>query len=115
MTDYRTMFSGMAALQAAAATTAAAIMVRAFDVALREGARVTQALFAVQPAARGTGAGMQEIPMLHLAASYGECVRGFAALPRVSALVFLGELDRIRGPRAVPGKAGAAGADGAPR
>jgi hypothetical protein len=105
------MLSGMAALQAAAATTAAAITVRCLEVALREGARP---LFAGQPAAPGTGPSMQEMPILRLAASYGEWVRGVAALPRVSALIFLGELDRIRGPRSAPGKAGAAAIDGAP-
>jgi hypothetical protein len=98
MTDYRTMLSVMAAVQAAAATAAVAVSVRAFELALREAER---ALFAGWPAAPGAGRGMHEMPMLSPAESYAEWVRGFAALPRVSALMFLGELDRIRGPRAV--------------
>jgi hypothetical protein len=110
MTDYRTMLSSMAALQAAAAMTATAITVRSIEVGLREGARLTRTLLAGQPR---VGVGMQEQPILRLVDGYAECVREFAALPRVSALIFLGALDRIRGPRAAPGKAGAAAADGA--
>jgi len=102
MTDYRTMLSGMAALQAAAATASVAITARSLEVALREAERVTRTLLAGRPAASGAAAGMQEMPLLRLAEGYAEWVRGFAALSRVSALIFLGELDRIRGPRAVP-------------
>src|SRR5262249_1393576 len=102
MTDYRTMFSGMAALQAAAATTAAAIMVRAFEVALREGELFTRTLLAGQPAAHRAGGDRPDEPVLRLVECYAESLRGFAWLPRVSALLFLGELDRVRGRRPVP-------------
>jgi hypothetical protein len=94
MTDYRTMLTGMIALQAAAATAAAATSVRYLDFALREGERVARALLA--------GRSMPEEPIRRLAESYAECLLGLAGLPRVSALIFLGELDRIRGPRAAP-------------
>jgi hypothetical protein len=94
MTDYRTMLTGMIALQAAAATAAAATSVRYLEFALREGERVTRAFLA--------GRSMPEEPIRRLAESYAECLLGLAGLPRVSALIFLGELDRIRGPRAAP-------------
>jgi hypothetical protein len=111
MTDYRTMLFGMAALQAAGATAAVAIAVRYLEFALREGELVTRILLAGPPAAQGGGRSWQERPILRLAECYTGCVRGFAALPRVSALILLGELDRIRGPRAAPGNAGAGATD----
>jgi hypothetical protein len=101
MTDYRTMLSGMAALHAAAATTVVAITICSLEVALRAGERVTGTRLR-QPAAASFGPGMAEMPMLRLAEGYAEWVRGFAALPRVSALIFLGELDRFRGRRVAP-------------
>jgi hypothetical protein len=102
MTDYRTMLLGMAALQAAAATAVVAITVRYLELALREGELVGRILLAAQPAAQGAGRSRQERSILRLAESYAECLRGFAGLPRVSALIFLAELDRIRSPRSVP-------------
>jgi hypothetical protein len=113
MTDYRTILSGMAVLQAAAATAAVAITVRYLEFALCEAELVTRTLLAGQPAAQGAGRSRQERPIERLAECYAESLRGFAALPRVSALTFLGELDRIRGPRAVPGNSGAATSGGA--
>jgi hypothetical protein len=102
MTDYRTMLSGVARLQAAAATAAAAITVRYLEFALRQGECATRSVLGGQPAAQSAGPSGPERPMLRLRECYAECLRGFAALPRVSALIFLGELDRVRGPRAVP-------------
>jgi hypothetical protein len=102
MTDYRTMLSGLAALQAAAATAAVEITVRSLEFALREGELVTRTLVAGQPAAQPGGRHTPDEPMLRLVECFAESLRGFACLPRVSALIFLGELDRVRGRRAVP-------------
>jgi hypothetical protein len=94
MTDYRTMLTGMAAAQAAAVTTAAAVWVRSAELVLREGSRLATTLLSWPR--------MVEDPIPRLCEPYAGWLRGVAGLPRISALVFLGELDRIRGPRAVP-------------
>jgi hypothetical protein len=90
MTDYRTMLTGLVAVQAAVVTTAAAVAVRFAELALREGAM----LRAVLPSERI----IVEDPIPRLCELHSEWLRGVAALPRISALIFLGGLDRIRGP-----------------
>jgi len=102
MTDYRTILSGLGALQAAAATAAVEITVRSLEFALREGELFTRTLLAGQPAAHRAGRDRPDEPVLRLVDCYAESLRGFACLPRVSALLFLGELDRVRGRRPVP-------------
>ncbi|MBV8458311.1 MAG: hypothetical protein JO122_17050 [Acetobacteraceae bacterium] len=94
MTDYRTMLTGLAAAQAATVTTAAAVWVRFAEFALREGVLLSATLL--------SGRSTAEDPIPRLCGLYSGWLRGVADLPRTSALVFLGELDRIRGPRAVP-------------
>ena len=100
MTDYQGMITGMATVQAAAVTTAAAVGVRYAEFALREGANVADTLLS------GRGMAGDAIPRLYEHAA--EWLRVLASLPRISALVFLGELDRIRGPREVPRESTAA-------
>jgi hypothetical protein len=94
MTDYRTMLTGLAAAQAAAVTTAAAVSVRFAELTLRDGAFLSAMLL--------SGRRMAQDPIPRLCEFYGEWLRGVAGLPQIWALVFLGELDRIRGPRATP-------------
>ncbi len=106
MTDYRTMVTGMAAMQAAAVTAAAAVTVRYAEFALREGAFVARTLLAGQPALQQVGRNIGEHSVPRLCERYIEWLREVAVLPRISALVFLGELDRIRGPRVAPGSQG---------
>ena len=89
-------------MQAASVTAAVAVAARYAEFAAREGEFVARTLFEAPPALQQNGPGMQADPILRLCDCYVECLRGFAGLPRVSALIFLGELDRIRGPRALP-------------
>jgi hypothetical protein len=106
MADYRTMFAGFAAAQAAAVTTAAAVSVRFAELTLREGAVLTTTLL--------SGRSTAENPIPRLCELYGEWLQGVAGLPRISALVFISELDRIRGPRPIP-RASTDAADTQPR
>jgi hypothetical protein len=102
MTDYRTMLAGIAGMQAAAMNAAVSTAVRFAELALRDGEYVTTSLLETLHAPQEAGQSTMENAVTLLYQRQVEFFRGFAGLPRLSLLVFLGELDRIRGPRAAP-------------
>jgi hypothetical protein len=101
-TDYRTMLTGMAGIQAAATAAAVSTATRFAEFALREGELVTTSLLETlrTPEEAGQSAWGNAVTLLY--ERQAEFLRGFAGLPRHSVLFFLGELDRIRGRRALP-------------
>jgi hypothetical protein len=103
-TDYRTMLAGIAGIQAAATAAAVATATRFAEFALREGELVTMSLLETLRTPEEVGQSTWENAVTLLYERQAELLRGVAGLPRLSLLVFLGELDRIRGRRAVPGE-----------
>jgi hypothetical protein len=100
--EYRTMLAGMAGLQAAAMTAAVTTTARFAELVLREGELTTRALLGALAPSRAAEQETWENAVASVHQRQAEFFHRCAGLPRVSLLVFLGELDRGRGRRPMP-------------
>jgi hypothetical protein len=108
--DYRTIFSGLVALESAALSASVATWGRLAEFALH-GAGVT-ATTAYQSLRTPPGARQRawEEAILRSWELDVDAARVIAGLPRLWVVLFLGELDRVRGPRPLLRASGPTGA-----
>jgi hypothetical protein len=100
--DYRTMLTALGQMFASAAVAYADAAARFADSTLAAGASVvTNAAEVIQAPADQRQAALEEAVSTAYR-SYVDVVRVTAALPSRSALVFLNQLDRMRGPKMPP-------------
>jgi hypothetical protein len=102
LTEYRTMLAGMVGVQAAALAAAVTTTARLAEFALREGEQVATALLETLRAPQNISQSSWENAILLLYDRQAEFLRGLTGMPRLSLLIFLGELDQIRGRRGIP-------------
>jgi hypothetical protein len=105
-TDYRTMITGIAGIQAAAMAAVVLTATRFVNLALREGELATTSLLRTSVTPQQAGESTWENAVTDLYQRQTEFLRTVAGLPRQSLLFFLGELDRIRGRRELPHESG---------
>lgn len=100
--DYRTMLAGMAGVQTAAMAAAVTTTARFAELVLREGQLAGRVLLGALGPPQAMGQEISENAIPSLCERQAEFFHGCAGLPRLSVLVFLGELDRSRGRRPIP-------------
>jgi hypothetical protein len=99
--DYRTMLAGMTGVQAAAMAAAVTTAARFAELVLREGEVTTTALLGALEPSQSVEQETWENAVASVYERQAEFFHECAGLPRFSLLVFLGELDRRRGPRPI--------------
>lgn len=100
--DYRTMLAGMAGVQAAAMAAAVTTTSRFAELVLREGEQATRVLLGALVPPQAVGQDTWENAISSLCERQAEFFHECVGLPRLSVLVFLGELNRSRGRRPIP-------------
>ncbi len=100
--DYRNMFCALVAMQSAAFGAALATGGRCAEFALRQTGLGVQSAFDALRAPAGMRQRAWEDAMQCFWEQDMQAARLIAGLPRLWTMLFLGELDRIRGPRAAP-------------
>jgi hypothetical protein len=99
--DRRAMVAAAAALQQAALVAAFETTARLAEFTLREAGAAATTLLETLGAPPGTERRAWERTPLRLFEQEAEAFRVFAGAPRLWLMLFVGELDRIRGPRFV--------------